>query len=158
MTRNLLWGGLVLASGAALGAPSSPLSLDPFVTGVQPGLFIYQNRRAKALNQDLTVHTAKTPIAAGDYVSLFMTGMGATTPAVADGQPAPSSPLAVLNTPATATVGGLPAVVQFSGLAPGYAGLIQVNVQIPAGLAPGDQPIFVTVGGAPTNAGWITVK
>ena len=48
----------------------SSLSLDPFLTSVQPGMFIYQNRRAKALNQDLSVHTAQTPIAAGEYVVL----------------------------------------------------------------------------------------
>ena len=42
--------------------------------------------------------------------------------------------------------------------APGFAGLIQVNVQIPAGLASGDQPVFVTINGVPSNAGLITVK
>jgi adhesin/invasin len=128
------------------------------ITPVQPGLFVYENLRAKALNQDLTLHTPQTPIPAGGYVVLYMTGMGPTTPQVADGQPAPSSPLAVLNGTVRATIGGVDAFVQFAGLAPGLVGLIQVNVQIPAGLASGDQPVFVTVNGVPTNAGLITVK
>jgi uncharacterized protein (TIGR03437 family) len=89
---------------------------------------------------------------------LYMTGKGPTTPSVADGQPAPASPPSSLNGTVRATVGGLPANVAFAGLAPGFAGLIQVNVQIPAGLSPGDQPTFVTVGGVPSNAGLITVK
>ena len=53
---------------------------------------------------------------------------------------------------------GRPAYVPFAGLAPGFARLIQVNIQIPTGLTPGDQPVFVTVNGVPTNAGLITVK
>jgi len=135
---------------------SSPVT--PVITAVQPGLYVYQNLRAKALNQDLTLHTPQTPIPAGGYVVLYTSGMGPTTPSVADGQPAPSSPLAVLNGSVRATVGGVDAYVQFAGLTPGLAGLIQMNIQIPAGLAPGDQPVFVTVNGVPTNAGLITVK
>ena len=42
--------------------------------------------------------------------------------------------------------------------APGYAGLAQLNVIVPSGLSPGDQPVFVTINGVPSNAGVITVK
>jgi adhesin/invasin len=136
---------------------STPVT--PLITAVQPGLYVYENLRAKALNQDLSIHTPQTPIPAGGYVVLYMTGMGSTTPPVADGQAAPSSPpLAVANGSVLAAVGGISAHVQFAGLAPGLAGVGQVNVQIPAGLAPGDQPVFVTINGVPTNAGLITVK
>ncbi len=136
----------------------SSSGLNPLVTPVQPGMYVYPDLRAKALNQNLTLHTPQTPIGAGEYVLLYFTGMGPTTPAVPDGQPAPTSPPAVLNGSVGATVGGLPATVQFAGLAPGFAGLTQVNVQIPPGLPPGDQPVFVTVNGVPTNAGLITVR
>jgi len=136
----------------------SSSGLTSTVTPVQPGLFVNPNLRAKALNQDLTLHTPQTPIGAGGFVLLYLTGMGPTTPAVADGQPAPTNPLAVLSGSVSATVGGLPATVQFAGLAPGFAGLTQVNVQIPPGLSLGDQPVFVSVNGIPTNAGLVTVK
>jgi adhesin/invasin len=138
-------------------AGSSP-ALTPLITSIQPGLYVDTNLRAKALNQDLTPHTPATPIPAGNYVLLYMTGMGPTTPPVVDGQPAPASPLSVLAGPVQATIGGRSASVQFAGLAPGYAGLIQVNVQVPVGLFPGDHPVYVTVNGVPTNAGLITVK
>jgi uncharacterized protein (TIGR03437 family) len=39
----------------------------------------------------------------------------------------------------TVTVGGIPAVVLFCGVAPGFAGLYQINIQIPAGAPTGDQ-------------------
>jgi uncharacterized protein (TIGR03437 family) len=46
------------------------------------------------------------------------------------------------------TIGGKPATVQFSGLTPPYVGLYQVNVQVPTGLTPGNQPITIANGGA----------
>jgi adhesin/invasin len=144
---------IAVMSGARLSAP-----LTPLITRVQPGMYVLENLRAKALNQDLTTHTPQTPIPAGAYVVLYVTGMGPTAPPVADGQPAPANPPAILNGNVQATVGGRPAYVAFAGLAPGYVALIQVNIQIPTGLTPGDQPVFVTVNGVPTNAGLITVK
>jgi uncharacterized protein (TIGR03437 family) len=46
--------------------------------------------------------------------------------------------------------------VLFSGLAPGYVGLLQLNVQIP-NVAPGDHPLVVTIGGVASNSTLITV-
>ena len=59
---------------------------------------------------------------------------------------------------ASFTVGGVPAAVTFSGLAPGYAGLYQINVQVPDGAPAGpDVPIVLTIGGVPSNAATIAV-
>jgi adhesin/invasin len=66
------------------------------LTVVNPGLFV-MNGRAAALNGDLTVHTAATPIPAGGYVILFITGEGPVTPSVVDGAPAPAAPLSIIN-------------------------------------------------------------
>jgi adhesin/invasin len=48
--------------------------------------------------------------------------------------------------------------VTFQGLTPGLAGLGQLKVIVPAGLTPGDQPVFVTVNGVASNGGLITVQ
>jgi adhesin/invasin len=128
------------------------------LTAVAPGLFVNPDGRAAALNVDLSPHTAATPIPAGGYVILFMTGEGPVTPAVADGTPAPFSPLSLITAPVTVTIGSKNAVVTYQGLAPGFAGLAQLNVIVPAGLTPGNQPVFVTINGKPSNAGLITVK
>jgi adhesin/invasin len=136
----------------------SSSAVTPLISPVQPGLYIYPDLRAKALNQDLTLHTRQTPIGVGGYVVLYLTGLGPTTPGVPDGQPAPANPLAYANGTVQVTIGGLPATVAFAGLAPGFAGLFQVNAQIPSGLTPGDQPVFVSVNGVPSNAGLITVQ
>jgi adhesin/invasin len=128
------------------------------LTGVDPGLFVMPDGRAAALNADLSLNTAATPIPAGGYVILFITGEGPVTPAVTDGTPAPSSPLSLINAPVTVTIGGKNAAVTYQGLTPGLAGLAQLNVIVPAGLTPGDQPAFVSINGFPSNAGLITVK
>jgi adhesin/invasin len=128
------------------------------LTGVDPGLFVTSDRRASALNGDLSVHTAATPIPAGGYVILFLAGAGAVTPAVPDGAAAPAAPLSIIDGTARVSIGGQNANVTYQGLAPGFAGLEQLKVVVPAGLTPGDRPVFVTISGAPSNAGVITVK
>jgi hypothetical protein len=50
------------------------------------------------------------------------------------------------------------AQVFFAGLAPGFPGLYQVNVIVPADLSPGTQPISVTVGGKTSKAVNIAVQ
>uniref|UniRef100_Q020K9 Ig domain protein, group 1 domain protein n=1 Tax=Solibacter usitatus (strain Ellin6076) TaxID=234267 RepID=Q020K9_SOLUE len=128
------------------------------LTAVDPGLFVGPDKRTAALNGDLSPHSAATPIPAGGSVILFLTGEGPVTPAVADGTPAPVSPLAIVNAPVQVTIGGKGAQVTYQGLAPGYAGLAQINAIVPPGLTPGDQPVFITVNGIPSNSGVITVK
>jgi adhesin/invasin len=91
----------------------------------------------------------------GYLVSLYATGEGQTTPAGVDGKLAPLNPpypKPVANV--TATVGGQPAQVTYYGAAPGEVeGLMQVNVQIPAGVQPGDVPVVISVGGVASPPG-----
>jgi uncharacterized protein (TIGR03437 family) len=58
----------------------------------------------------------------------------------------------------TATIGGAAAPVSFSGLAPNFVGLYQVNVQVPTGLAPGNQPLVLTISGASNKPVLLPVK
>jgi uncharacterized protein (TIGR03437 family) len=58
----------------------------------------------------------------------------------------------IVNTAVTATVGGVPATVKFAGMAGGYVGLYQVNVQIPPGVAVGTAlPLVLTANGISSN-------
>jgi adhesin/invasin len=128
------------------------------LTAVDPGLFVTPDRRASALNGDLSPHTPATPVPAGGYIILFISGAGPITPPLPDGTAAPLSPLSLINAPVQVNIGGQPAQVTYQGVAPGFAGLEQLNVIVPPGLTPGDQPAFVTINGVPSNAGLITVK
>ena len=77
------------------------------------------------------------PAKRGETVQVYLTGLGAVNPKVADGVAAPGSPLSNLSLPPqqlTVYMNGEPSAVQFAGLAPGFPGLYQVNVTIPADL------------------------
>lgn len=98
------------------------------------------------------------PAAPGEFISIYCTGLGDTTPRPALGSAAPGNPPAVTLLTPTVTIGGRPATVQFSGLAPGFVGLNQVNVQIPAGVAPGDAvPVVLSIGGATSNTATVAI-
>lgn len=97
------------------------------------------------------------PAQPGSNVEMYVTGLGIATPngnpngtLLATGTPAPANGDPIYETPQlpVVTVGGNPAVVQFSGLAPGFAGLYQVNFAIPAGTAAGDVPVQISMPGS----------
>jgi uncharacterized protein (TIGR03437 family) len=109
------------------------------VSSTQPAIFATNQRGTGqgAITNAVTGRLADpaTPVRAGDFISIYCTGLGTVTPAVDAGLAAPSTTLSTTVKPVTVTVGGRPANVTFSGLAPGFVGLYQVNAVIPAGVA-----------------------
>ena len=96
------------------------------------------------LHADYSVVNQASPALAGEIVQVFLTGLGATNPAVADGAAAPAKPLATVIAPVNVYVGGVLATnVQFKGLSPGLASLYQLNVQVPPNLGPGPQDLAI---------------
>jgi uncharacterized protein (TIGR03437 family) len=143
----------------------SSLSVPVVVAATNPGFFTEESDglgQVKALNQDGSVNGDgssfnSTPAAAGSVVQLFLTGLGAVTPAVAAGTPAPTTPLSTVASGVTAAVNGNAATVNFAGLAPGLIGTYQVNVTIPATTPAGAVRVAVTAGGETTQKG-VTVQ
>jgi len=86
------------------------------------------------------------PAKPGDVLSLWGTGFGVTTPPTLPGVVTPSDKTYSTSTPVTVTINNIPATVYGAALAPGYAGLYQVAIQVPASLANGDWPIVATIG------------
>lgn len=79
----------------------------------------------------------------GETVLLYLTGMGAVSPPVADGVGGGSATLSQTPALPTVLVGGFPGQVFYSGLAPGYTCLYQINVTCPrCRLAPHDQVVI----------------
>jgi len=140
----------VAASGlesATWGMPVAPTAPGIFTIGGGIG-------QAAALNQDGSVNGPSNPAARGSVVTFFGTGCGQTTPANATGTVAPGI-AAVSVLPVTATIGGASAAVAYSGSAPGeVAGLCQINVVAPPGIAPGPAvPVMIAAGGAQSPGG-----
>jgi uncharacterized protein (TIGR03437 family) len=87
----------------------------------------------------------------GDELVIYVTGLGATNPPVTEGSAAPAAPLARTVGQPQVLVGGTAAPVDFSGLVPGFAGLYQVNAQLPQNVAAGAE-VVVEAGGRRSNA------
>lgn len=137
------------------GALSAPVVI-PVVAAV-PGFFSSNasgTGQGAILNQDFTVNSSSNAADPESIVMLYGTGEGQTDPAGVDGKMAMEKFPAPVTQPITATVGGLPADVKYAGAAPYMvAGVIQVNVQLPKGLASGSHDVVVTIGTAKSQAG-----
>ena len=106
-----------------------------------PGVFVVVN------NADGQINSASNPVRRGDVLVIFATGQGEVSPVVEDGTAAPVQPLAVTPSQPTVTIGDRPGTVLFSGLTPGFVGLWQINVAIPADAPIGSAvPLVVTQG------------
>ena len=98
------------------------------------------------------------PAHTGEYISIYCTGLGSVTNQPPDGSPAPATPLAATPVKPVVTIGGVAATVIFSGLAPGYVGLYQVNVQVPGNAPTGaNVPIAMKMGTVISNTAGIAV-
>ena len=138
------------STGAILGGAEVQLAT------ASPGLFTLNSSgsgQLLAVNvQDSTVNGAAHPVVRGQYVILYGTGVGAVPSPPADGtaasgQPASDLPTVLIASSGTTTSATgvttplppfIPATVTYSGLAPGFAGLWQINVQIPANAQSGN--------------------
>ena len=129
-------------------APVSPAVFTQAGTGIGPGAI---------LNEDYSGNSFLNPAAAGSVVMVYGTGFGSLDPPAADGEIAGFPARTTL--PVSASIGDLPAEVLYAGAAPGLvAGVVQVNLRIPSGLAPNlAAPVSVTIGSATTPAG-VTVS
>ena len=117
-----------------------------------PGVFT-QNQSgtgaAAALHPDGSLVTASNPARAGETIAVYASGLGTVTPTVADGAPAPGTTLSRTDDVIDVYVDGTKASTTFSGLAPTFAGLYQVNFVVPAGTATG--PVFLDLADQKTS-------
>lgn len=91
-----------------------------------------------ALAAPVGVFPGSRPVRAGEILEFFCTGLGPVNNSPATGEVAPSDPLATTGEVPRVTIGGIQGKVLFSGLAPGFVGLYQVNVQVPVNAPTGD--------------------
>ena len=145
-------GGIVVRNGFG---DSAPLSMR--IDAAAPELFLVGNGDALILNQNGTVNSPSNPAPAGSTVSVFLTGQGAVAPPVTAGRPAPANPLSQVIAISAAEVDGKDANLPFLGLAPGYVGLAQGNVEVPAGVA-GRVSVRIRIGEVWSNVGFLHVN
>ncbi len=140
------------------------------ITPTAPGIFsLLQNGQGQGavLNPDYSLSgnpqslVGAKPAQRGSYIQIFATGGGDTTPLLLPGEAASATgnPLVTTNLQPTVTIGGQTAQVLFSGIAPGYAGLWQINAIVPQTVTPGNTvSLSVTSGGVASNTVTIAVQ
>jgi uncharacterized protein (TIGR03437 family) len=122
---------------------------------VSPAFFLWAGKYAVATHADFSLAAAAgtvagaatTPAKPGDVIILWGTGFGDTLPLAPSGVRIPANTSYPTASPVGVTVDEIPATVIGAALAPGYAGLYQVAIQIPATAPDGDLPVIATVNG-----------
>jgi uncharacterized protein (TIGR03437 family) len=139
---NTVWLALPASTTAALKAPACTSSTNPLSLCGQPATI-------------------------GDYLVIYATGLGLTTPngdpngkALPTGVAPPADGSVLYQTPTlpTVTIGGIATKVLYSGLAPGFPGLYQIDVQVPAGVASGDDVAVVITMGPASDSATISIQ
>jgi uncharacterized protein (TIGR03437 family) len=122
------------------------LTVDSYTE--DPGIFGYQqfgNTYAVALHSsDYALVTPDDPAVLGEVLILYVTGLGPVDQDLPDGWGAPSNPPANTLDPYQVILAGENISVLFSGLAPGYVGLYQLNIRLRSDLPPGDLSLQIT--------------
>ena len=104
------------------------------------------------LNQDGSYNSANNPAAPGSVVTLFGTGEGALDSPTWDGALVITQPFPKPVQPVSVTIGGEEAPILYAGEAPLLpVGVLQINAQVPSGVASGSLPVVVSIGGSPTT-------
>jgi uncharacterized protein (TIGR03437 family) len=120
--------------------------------------FLENSGIADALDQNYAIVSAANPVKRGQLVQLYMNGLGPVTGGPASGEFASGTTLATTKGTPVVNIGGQQATVQFSGLAPGFSALYQVNAYVPTGISAGTVPITLTINGATTKASTLPVN
>ena len=118
------------------------ITVDSFTE--DPGIFTYDGNYAVAQASDGSLIGPENPAIPGDVIVLYTTGLGPLTLTLPDGLGAPDNPLAYTQDPFEVLVAGESAPVFFSGLAPGFVGLYQINLTLPGDLPPGDLDLQIS--------------
>ena len=126
-------------------------TLNVPVRAGHPGIFTLDSSGVgpgAILNQDATVNTSGNRAERLSVIAIYCTGGGVTDPASADGEVVAGDLRHLTQTPIAVTIGGMNAAVKYAGAVPGsIAGLVQINAEIPAGLAPAiAAPVVVKIG------------
>ena len=102
-----------------------------------PGIFVATHADGQAV-------LASSPAEAGEAIVLYATGLGDTSEVQTTGESA-SGTGAVFENTVGVLLAGMPVRVLWAGLTPGFVGLQQVNIELPAMVSPGNAALQLTM-------------
>jgi uncharacterized protein (TIGR03437 family) len=130
---------------------SGSFTTNVIVQDAVPSVFTLGGDTAAALNAITGVVVSQAaPLRAGvDIVSLYLTGLGATTS---------TNGLDYARVQPVVTIGGQTCNLTYAGRVPGYPALDQINCSVPAGLSGGAIPVVVTSNGRDSNTVTLNIQ
>ncbi len=150
-TLQLSVGGVASNPVSAVLSPTAPAIFTLTADGRGPGAIL----RAR----DFSLVSPSNPALRNEAVAIYITGLGSVSPSSPTGSPASDSPLSRTAQAPTVLIGSASAQVLFSGLAPGYVGLYQINAVVPPDAPTGDiVPLTVRMGSETSNTVTLAVR
>jgi uncharacterized protein (TIGR03437 family) len=147
---------LVVQRGNTLSLPSllNVAPAQPVLLGAPGAVTVYPSDGSSPHSL-----TADAPAHVGDTLTFSCVGLGAVSPAIADGSlPDPTTVVSVAN-PVQVQIGGVPAAVTFQGLGSQFPGIYQVTAVVPGGSPTGDAvPVVLSVAGQVSQSIAIAVR
>jgi uncharacterized protein (TIGR03437 family) len=128
----------------AVKTASTTVSFSVNVVEEQPGIF-----PGAILKANTAINATTTAVRAGDFIEIYCTGLGPTRN---------TNGLDVTAVTPTVFVGGIPVKPTYSGLAPGFVGLYQIDVPVPDTITSGAQGVILSAGSAHSNEVKILVQ
>jgi uncharacterized protein (TIGR03437 family) len=98
-----------------------------------------------------------SPAAKGSIIAVYTSGLGTVNPPLATGAVPPLTTLSPTTGEVGAFIGGHAALVHFAGAAPGYPGLYQINIEVPATAPSGTDSLLIYANSQPTQSN-VTVE
>jgi uncharacterized protein (TIGR03437 family) len=142
------------------GQTSTPQSVT--LASYAPGIFSTNGQgtaQGAILDASYRLVDSSNPATPSAVIQIYCTGLGPVTNRPASGAAAGSDPLSMTKTTPVVLVGGVSAKVLFSGLAPGFVGVYQVNVQMPDGTPTGDSvTVVISIDGVSSNTVTMAVQ
>ncbi len=137
---------------------SQPVNIP--VGQARPGIFVYPGTsQGLILNPDGSLNGSTNPATRGQVVTIFATGQGAVDPLLGTGELAPLEPLRKATLSVDVSFGGRSGQAAFAGMTPGFAGLLQVNVDVPGDAPAGPAvPVVLIIGGANSPAATLALR
>jgi uncharacterized protein (TIGR03437 family) len=146
----------------SIGDSSSTLVTVPLLDH-SPAAFEYNEPSSgrtlvAALDTNFNLVGSSNPARRGNVIQIYANGLGPVNNPPASGEVTPADPLPATRSVPTVTIGGRPAEVLFSGLAPYNVGLYQINVRLAADTPSGTQPVVITANGIQSKAANVPVE
>jgi uncharacterized protein (TIGR03437 family) len=139
------------------GVPGLPLTLP--LAPYNPGIFTLADSRGAIVNYRTGNLVAPTePAQSGDVLIIYATGLGPVVVPQTAGTPALANPLPTTTAPVTVRFGSILTTPQYAGLTPGFVGLYQVNVQVPAAIPSGTAIVSIDLAGTSSNGVSVAIQ